>query len=140
VGWNVAPGALAQKTSGGAGLVTFDRGPMAEDSKAWLLYFPLAPGVARLAWAVGESIARERWSDRLASFESVLRRDPVNATVGQSVMRGLLTAPAYAAAGLGVAAIPILLHIAVDARFALLPSPKGDRTRDDIARPGAVPA
>jgi len=40
----------------------------------------------------------------------------------------------------GSLVIPILLHIAVDARFALLPSPKGDRTRDDIARPGAVPA
>jgi len=78
-----------------------------------LLFIDLPLSVVMfLAWAVGESIARERWSDRLASFESVLRRDPVNATVGQSVMRGLLTAPAYAAAGLGVAAIPILLHIA----------------------------
>jgi len=63
-----------------------------------------------LAWAVGESIARERWGDHLASFEALLRRDPLNATVGRSVLRGLLTAPAIAAASLAVAAIPVLLH------------------------------
>jgi len=65
-----------------------------------------------LAWAVGESIARERWGDRLASFEAILRRDPINATVGHSVITGLLTSPAIAAAALGVAAIPLLLHTA----------------------------
>ncbi len=64
-----------------------------------------------LAWSVGESIARERWSDRIASFEALLRRDPINATVGRSVFRGLLVAPAIAASALGVAAIPLLLHI-----------------------------
>jgi hypothetical protein len=51
VAWNVDPGTLVQKAIDGAGRVTFDRGSMAEDAKAWLLYFPLAPGVARLAWA-----------------------------------------------------------------------------------------
>ena len=30
---------------------------MADDAKAWLVYFPLAPGVARLAWAT------EIWGD-----------------------------------------------------------------------------
>lgn len=65
-----------------------------------------------LAWAVGESVARERWGDRLASFEALLRRDPINATVGRSVMRGLLTAPAVAAAAFTLAAVPLLLHFA----------------------------
>jgi len=65
-----------------------------------------------LAWAVGESVARERWGDRLASFEALLRRDPINATVGRSVMRGLLTAPALAAAAFTIAAVPLLLKFA----------------------------
>ncbi|HXI14245.1 MAG TPA: PP2C family protein-serine/threonine phosphatase [Thermoanaerobaculia bacterium] len=47
-----------------------------------------------LAWSVGESYARERWGDKLASFDAILRRDPFNATVGRSLLRGLLLAPA----------------------------------------------
>jgi hypothetical protein len=65
-----------------------------------------------LAWAVGESIARERWSDRLASFEALLRRDPINATVGHSVLNGVLASPVIAAAALAVGAIPLLLKTA----------------------------
>ena len=37
--------------------VTFARGDDGDEPKAWLLYFPLAPGVARLAWAT------EIWGD-----------------------------------------------------------------------------
>ena len=62
-----------------------------------------------LAWAVGESYARERWGDRLAAFDAILRRDPLNATVGRSLLRGALFAPALAAAALAAGAIPILL-------------------------------
>ncbi|HET7436071.1 MAG TPA: PP2C family protein-serine/threonine phosphatase [Thermoanaerobaculia bacterium] len=62
-----------------------------------------------LAWAVGESYARERWGERLASFDAILRRDPLNATVGRSVLNGVLTSPFVAACVLGVATIPILL-------------------------------
>ena len=52
VGWQIAEQALAQKAAEAEGRrVTFDRGVMADDPRAWLLYFPLAPGVARLAWA-----------------------------------------------------------------------------------------
>ncbi|HSB62523.1 MAG TPA: PP2C family protein-serine/threonine phosphatase [Thermoanaerobaculia bacterium] len=58
-----------------------------------------------LAWSVGESVARERWGDRLASFDAVLRRDPVNATVGGSLLAGLLASPAVAAAALLVPAL-----------------------------------
>ena len=56
VGWQVAEAALAQKAVAGA-KVTFDRATMADDAKAWPVYFPLAPGVARLAWAT------EVWGD-----------------------------------------------------------------------------
>ena len=61
-----------------------------------------------LAWAVGESYARERWGERLASFDALLRRDPVNATVGKSLLTGVLTAPAISAVTLLVGLIPVL--------------------------------
>jgi len=53
-----------------------------------------------LSWSVGESYARERWGERLASFDALLRRDAVNATVGGSLLTGLLLSPAVAAAAL----------------------------------------
>ena len=57
-------------------------------ASAFLFYdIPLSVLVF-LAWSVGESIARERWGDRLASFDAILRRDPVNATVGGSLLLG----------------------------------------------------
>jgi hypothetical protein len=60
------------------------------------------------AWAVGESYARERWGHRLASFDAILRRDPINATVGNSIFVGLLTAPAVAAMAFLVGLIPLM--------------------------------
>jgi hypothetical protein len=60
-----------------------------------------------LAWSVGESFARERWGERLASFDAVLRRDAFNATVGGSLLSGLVAAPAVAAAALLVPALPL---------------------------------
>jgi serine phosphatase RsbU (regulator of sigma subunit) len=65
-----------------------------------------------LAWAVGESYARERWGQRLASFDAVLRRDPINATVGRSLLTGVLTAPAVAAAAFAIGTIPLLFGVA----------------------------
>lgn len=64
------------------------------------------------AWSVGESYARERWGDHLASFDAILRRDAVNATVGRSLLNGVLVAPAIAAASLLVAWVPLLLRTA----------------------------
>jgi hypothetical protein len=61
------------------------------------------------AWAVGESYARERWGERLASYDAILRRDWRNATVGMAMLRGLLLAPALAAATYAVAAVPVLM-------------------------------
>jgi hypothetical protein len=50
VGWSAPANTLVQKRTDGARIV-FDRGPLADDSKVWPVYFPLGPGVARLAWA-----------------------------------------------------------------------------------------
>lgn len=61
------------------------------------------------AWAVGESYARERWGERLASYDAILRRDWRNATVGRATLNGILLAPVVAAAAFAVGAIPILL-------------------------------
>jgi hypothetical protein len=70
-----------------------------------------------LAWSVGESFARERWGERLASFDALLRRDVRNATVGGSLLDGLLAAPAVVAAALLVPA-PAYRAGAVWARLA----------------------
>ncbi|MDH4062786.1 MAG: M36 family metallopeptidase [Acidobacteriota bacterium] len=51
VGWDVPEVALVEQPSETANRVTFARATMADDAKAWLVYFPLADGVARLAWA-----------------------------------------------------------------------------------------
>jgi len=76
----------------------------------FLLYdLPLAV-VVFFAWAVGESYARERWGERLASFDSILRRDPLNATAGRSIVNGVLFAPAVAAAAFLTAVIPLILN------------------------------
>ena len=65
-----------------------------------------------LAWSVGESYTRERWGERLASFDAILRRDPLNATVGRSLLAGALGAPAAAGLALLVSAIPIVTGLA----------------------------
>jgi hypothetical protein len=51
VGWKVAESSLVPTASDSANHVTFTGSGMADDAKAWLVYFPLAKGVARLAWA-----------------------------------------------------------------------------------------
>lgn len=76
--------------------------------KLLFLDLPLATLVF-LAWSVGESYARERWGERLASFDALLRRDAFNATVGGSLLAGLLLAPAVGAAAL----VPFLPALAL---------------------------
>lgn len=76
----------------------------------FLLYdVPLAV-VVFFAWSVGESYTRERWGEWLASFDAILRRDALNATVGRSIFNGVLFAPAIAAASFVAGVIPLLLH------------------------------
>src|SRR5262245_25931993 len=57
VGWNVPSGSLIPRSASG-GRVRFARGALADDSTAWQIYFPLAPGIVRLAWAT------EIWGDQ----------------------------------------------------------------------------
>ena len=83
------------------------------------LFFDIPAAVLLFfAWAVGESYARERWGERLASFDAVLRRDPLNATTGRSVLHGLLLAPAVAATAFLVGLIPLLAGLAHPSRGA----------------------
>jgi hypothetical protein len=78
----------------------------------FLLYdVPLAV-VVFFAWSVGESYTRERWGEWLASFDAILRRDPLNATVGRSVFNGVLLSPAIAAAAFVTAFIPLAMGLA----------------------------
>jgi hypothetical protein len=52
VGWDVAERSLTQKAIEQDGRkVTFAHGTMAADAVAWQVYFQLAPGAVRLAWA-----------------------------------------------------------------------------------------
>ncbi len=52
VGWDVAVTALAEKTvEAGGRRFTLSGGGMGADATAWQVCFPLAPGVARVAWA-----------------------------------------------------------------------------------------
>jgi hypothetical protein len=78
----------------------------------FMLYDLVVAVLVFFAWAVGESYARERWGDRLAAFDSLLRRDPMNATAGRSVLNGVLFGPAVAAAAFISGMIPIALKMA----------------------------
>jgi hypothetical protein len=77
----------------------------------FLLYDSVIAVLVFFAWSVGESFARERWGEKLASFDAFLRRDPFNATVGRSVVNGFLFAPAFAAAAFASAGIGLALHL-----------------------------
>ncbi|HRY42890.1 MAG TPA: PP2C family protein-serine/threonine phosphatase [Thermoanaerobaculia bacterium] len=96
-----------------------------------------------LSWSVGESYARERWGERLASFDALLRRDARNATVGESLLTGLLLSPAVAAAAL----LPFVPALALggvrpvlgDGAYAVLVSEAGPATAVLGALSVAVP-
>ncbi|HJT15800.1 MAG TPA: hypothetical protein VJ853_00355, partial [Thermoanaerobaculia bacterium] len=77
----------------------------------FLLYDIILAVLAFFAWSVGESYARERWGERLASFDAFLRRDPLNATTGRSALVGFLCAPAVAAGAFAIGAIPLAFHL-----------------------------
>jgi hypothetical protein len=103
--------AMSVGTMFGTGLDAFGTAVAMGMFKFLFYDFPLAV-VVFVAWAVGESYARERWGAKLASFDALLRRDAFNATVGRSILRGLLLAPAVAAVALLVATIPVWFGIA----------------------------
>ena len=96
-----------------------------------------------LSWSVGESYARERWGERLASFDAVLRRDLRNATVGQSLLTGVLLSPVVAAAALVPPLVPLLLGSARatlgDDAAVMLASEAGPATAVLAALLAAIP-
>lgn len=56
-----------------------------------LILFNLLPSAvaAFFAWAVGESICRERWGDKLAAFDALFMGEWGNATVARSALAGV---------------------------------------------------
>ena len=103
---------------GGPSTVGSSTGGLDGQTTAWtymafkfLLYDSVIAVLVFFAWSVGESYARERWGERLASFDALLRRDAWNATVGRSVVNGVLFAPAVAAAAFAAGAIGLAFHL-----------------------------
>jgi hypothetical protein len=105
----VGPSGTEGNTMGSLDAATTTAAQMA--FKFLLFDLPLAV-VIFFAWSVGESYTRERWGERLASFDAILRRDSLNATVGRSVFNGVLFAPAIAAAAFLIGAIPLAFNLA----------------------------
>jgi len=105
---------IAASASRGTGMGNIDAQQTAWATAGFVILFvqlPLAVLVF-FGWSVGESYARERWGDRLASFDALLRRDAFNATVGRSMLRGVLLGPAIAAAAFLPALIPLTMRVA----------------------------
>jgi hypothetical protein len=104
--------APAQSWGTGFGALDGLRTAVAIGAFDFLFYFFPVCILVFLAWSAGESRARERWGEKLASFDALTRRDPINATVGQSILTGLLAAPALAAAAYLLPLVPIALKVA----------------------------
>lgn len=58
--------------------------------------------LAFFAWAVGESVCRERWGGKLAAFDALFQRDWANATVARSALRGVAAGLLFAGAQLAL--------------------------------------
>ncbi|HET8799063.1 MAG TPA: SpoIIE family protein phosphatase, partial [Thermoanaerobaculia bacterium] len=101
-------------SSEGTGMGSLDAQTTSFAATAFRILFADIPAAVLLflAWAVGESYAAERWGDRIAAFEAIMRRDALNATVGRSLLRGALFAPLVAAAALALGLIPIAAGLA----------------------------
>jgi stage II sporulation SpoE-like protein len=81
----------------------------------WLVFlfavvFMVTPSavLAFFAWSAGESVCRERWGHKLASFDALFQGDLANRTVARSTFRGWM-------AGLGIAGGAAALLLAVHA-------------------------
>lgn len=105
---------IAASASRGTGMGNIDAQQTAWATAGFITLFihlPLAVLVF-FGWSVGESYARERWGHRLASFDALLRRNALNATVGRSLLSGILLGPAIAAAAFLFGLIPLALNLA----------------------------
>ena len=103
---------IAASASRGTGMGNIDAQQTAWATAGFIILFIYLPAAVLVffGWSVGESYARERWGERLASFDALLNRDVLNATVGRSLLRGTLLGPAIAAATLLTALVPLLMH------------------------------
>jgi hypothetical protein len=72
----------------------------------FLTMFSVVPNalLAFFAWAVGESVCRERWGHKLAAFDALFQRDWANATVARSALRGVT-------GGLALAGLLMVLYL-----------------------------
>ncbi len=87
-----------------------------------------------LGWSVGESYARERWGQRLASFDALIRFDLRNATVGRSILFGMAAAPLLSVLPFLPALAPVLLG---EARLGI---PQGSEAiLSSLGGPATVP-
>ncbi|MDX2000277.1 MAG: PP2C family protein-serine/threonine phosphatase [Thermoanaerobaculia bacterium] len=81
----------------------------------FVFFLPMAT-TAFFSWSVGESLCRERWSAKLAAFDSLYQRNWRNATVARASFRGF-------SAGLGMAgAVLALLAVLAPAGVSTLSS------------------
>jgi hypothetical protein len=69
-----------------------------------IFFLPLCL-VSFLSWSVGESLSRERWSDKLAPFDALLKGSWDNATVARASVRGVAAGLVLLAVCLGLAAV-----------------------------------
>jgi hypothetical protein len=105
---------VAASASRGTGMGSIDAQQTMWATAGFIILFvhlPLAVLVF-FGWSVGESYARERWGARLASFDALLHRDVFNATVGRSLLDGVLIGPAIAAGALILPLIPLATKMA----------------------------
>jgi len=83
-----------------------------------MVYFILpAATLAFFAWSVGESICRERWGHKLASFDALFKGDLMNETVALSAFQGWMAGIATAG---GVAALLLAIRAAGGWAFSCL--------------------
>lgn len=71
----------------------------------YFTYFAPVAVLAALGWSVGEVLCRDRWPERLASFDAWFKRDWANATVARDALRGLVCGSVLAALEVGFIAL-----------------------------------
>ena len=105
---------IAASASRGTGMGNIDAQQTSWATAGFIILFVQLPIAVLIffGWSVGESYARERWGDRLASFDALLRRDAFNATVGRSLLRGVLLGPPIAAIAFLAGLIPLMTKAA----------------------------
>ncbi len=94
------------------GIVTRQQTTWIWGAQMLALFFLPTALLCFLGWSVGESLCREQWGAKLASFDALVRRDWGNATVARSALygtaAGLALTGALTVAGILLARIGVL--------------------------------